>query len=95
MPQSARQGWCTPLIPALESRHRWISEFKASLLYRINSRTASAAQRNPVSKQTNKQKHILHSFIKKTEVSTHFIYIGRSMDSCNQSFHGHGIILLL
>jgi hypothetical protein len=36
-----------------------ISEFKASLVYRVSSRTARAIQRNPVSKtnkQTNKQK---------------------------------------
>jgi hypothetical protein len=36
------------------------SEFKASLVYRVSSRTARATQRNPVSKnktkQTNKQK---------------------------------------
>jgi hypothetical protein len=31
-----------------------ISEFKASLIYRVSSRTARATQRNPVSK-TNKQ----------------------------------------
>ena len=42
----------TPLIPAL-GRGRWISEFKASLVYKVNSRTARAARRNPVSK--NKQ----------------------------------------
>jgi hypothetical protein len=41
----------------LEGRGRWISEFKASLIYRESSRTARAIQRNPVSKnkQTNKQ----------------------------------------
>ena len=35
----------------------WISEFEASLVYRVSSRTARAIQRNPVSKnkQTNKQ----------------------------------------
>ena len=49
------QWWRTPLIPALGSRGRWISEFKASLVYRVSSRTARATQRNPVSKQTNKQ----------------------------------------
>ena len=46
------------------SRGRQISEFKASLVYRVSSRTARAIQRNPVSKtktktknnQTNKQK---------------------------------------
>jgi hypothetical protein len=36
-------------------RDRWISEFEASLVYRVSSKTARATQRNPVSKQTNKQ----------------------------------------
>jgi hypothetical protein len=47
----------------LGGRGRWISEFKASLVYKVSSRTARAIQRNPVSKnkkqqnkQTNKQK---------------------------------------
>ena len=39
----------------LWGRGRWISEFKASLVYRVSSRTARATQRNPVLKQTNKQ----------------------------------------
>jgi hypothetical protein len=44
----------------LEGRGWWISEFEASLVYRVSSRTARATQRNPVSKngknkQTNKQ----------------------------------------
>jgi hypothetical protein len=40
----------------LGGRGRWISEFEASLVYRVSSRTARARQRNPVSnKQTNKQ----------------------------------------
>jgi hypothetical protein len=43
----------------LGGRGRWISEFKASLVYSVNSRTARATQRNPVflscKKQTNKQ----------------------------------------
>jgi hypothetical protein len=34
----------------LGGRSRWISEFKASLVYRVSSRTARAMQRNPVSK---------------------------------------------
>jgi hypothetical protein len=38
-------------------RGRQISEFKASLVYRVSSRTARATQRNPVSKkQKTKQK---------------------------------------
>jgi hypothetical protein len=58
--------WCTPLIPALRRQSRQISEFEASLVYRVNSRTARATQRNPVSetkrskqnktKQNKKQK---------------------------------------
>jgi hypothetical protein len=40
----------------LGGRGRQISEFKASLVYRVSSRTARAIQRNPVLKQTNKQK---------------------------------------
>jgi hypothetical protein len=44
-----------PLIPALGRERQAISEFEASLLYKVSSRTARAIQRNPVSesKQTN------------------------------------------
>jgi hypothetical protein len=39
----------------LGGRGRWISEFEASLAYRVSSRTARATQRSPVSKkQKNK-----------------------------------------
>jgi hypothetical protein len=40
----------------LGGRGRWISEFEASLVYRVSSRTARAIQRNPVSKKQNKTK---------------------------------------
>jgi hypothetical protein len=46
----------------LGGRGRWISEFKASLVYRVSSRIARATQRNPVSKkqkQTNKKKELI------------------------------------
>jgi hypothetical protein len=39
----------------LGGRGRWISEFEASLVYRVSSRTARATQRNPVSENLNKQ----------------------------------------
>jgi hypothetical protein len=39
----------------LGGRVRWISEFEASLVYRVSSRTARAIQRNPVSKKKPKQ----------------------------------------
>jgi hypothetical protein len=34
----------------LGDRGGWISDFKASLAYKVSSRTARATQRNPVSK---------------------------------------------
>jgi hypothetical protein len=37
----------------LGGRGRWISEFEASLVYRVSSGTARATQRNPVSKNQN------------------------------------------
>jgi hypothetical protein len=40
----------------LGGRDRWISEFKASLVYKVSSRTAGATERNPVSKKQNKTK---------------------------------------
>jgi hypothetical protein len=40
----------------LGGRGRRISEFKASLVYRVSSRTARAIQRNPVSEKPRKQK---------------------------------------
>jgi hypothetical protein len=39
----------------LGGRGRWISEFEASLVYRVSSRTARTIQRNPVSKNKAKQ----------------------------------------
>jgi hypothetical protein len=40
----------------LGGRGRWISEFEASLVYRVSSRTTRATQRNPVSKNQKKKK---------------------------------------
>jgi hypothetical protein len=40
----------------LGGRGRRISEFEASLVYRVNSRTARATQRNPVSKKRKEKK---------------------------------------
>jgi hypothetical protein len=40
----------------LGGRGRQISEFKASPVYKVSSRTARAIQRNPVSKNQTKQK---------------------------------------
>jgi hypothetical protein len=56
----------------LGGRGRRISEFEASLVYRVSSRKARAAQRNPVSKnpkkqnKTKKEKIILKTKLTKT-----------------------------
>jgi hypothetical protein len=39
-----------------EARGRRISEFQASVVYRVSSRTARAIQRNPVSKNQKKKR---------------------------------------
>ena len=56
--------WRTRLVPALGGV-RQISEFEASLVYRVSSRTARATQRNPVwknQKQTNKKRFEINHF---------------------------------
>jgi hypothetical protein len=40
----------------LGGRGRWISEFEASLVYRVSSRTARAIQRKPVLEKQKKKK---------------------------------------
>jgi hypothetical protein len=40
----------------LGGRDRQISEFEASLVYKVSSRTARAIQRNPVSRKKKKKK---------------------------------------
>jgi hypothetical protein len=50
----------------LGGRGWWISEFEASLVYKVSSRIARATQRNPVSKKPKKKK-------KKTQENVRFI----------------------
>jgi hypothetical protein len=54
----------------LGGRGRWISEFKASLVYRMSSRTARAIQRNPVSKKQNNNKKNTRKTNKQTNSQT-------------------------
>jgi hypothetical protein len=60
------RDWCGRTPPTVSSairlqsqllggRGRWISEFKASLFYRVSSKTDRATQRDSLSKQ-NKEK---------------------------------------
>jgi hypothetical protein len=53
-PNDSRVWWCMPLIPALRDRDMQISEFEASLIYKVRSRTARAIQRNAVSNKQNR-----------------------------------------
>jgi hypothetical protein len=43
-------------IEKISARGRRISEFEASLVYKVSSRTARATQRNPVSQNQKKKK---------------------------------------
>jgi hypothetical protein len=56
----------------LGGRGRQVSEFEASLVYRVSSRTARATQRNRVSKEpkTNKQTKYINTAQKKRMLST-------------------------
>jgi hypothetical protein len=50
----------------LGGRGRRISEFEASLVYRVSSRTARATQRNPVSgKKKKKKKRIYFLYVER------------------------------
>jgi hypothetical protein len=49
----------------LGGRGRWISEFEASLVYKVSSRTARTIQRNPVSKKQNKTRKTREKTVEK------------------------------
>jgi hypothetical protein len=51
----------------LGGRGRRISEFKASLVYRVSSKTARTIQRNPVSKNKTKQNKTKQNKTKQNE----------------------------
>lgn len=75
-----KAGFCHEfeLNPSMGGKDRWIPEFEATLIYRLNSRTAQAIQRNPASKTNNNLKHlkkkgggrqVLHTFLKQAASS--------------------------
>jgi hypothetical protein len=45
------------VVPALERQRQRISEFEASLVYKVSSRTTRAIQRNPVLENKNKKQN--------------------------------------
>jgi hypothetical protein len=50
------QWWHMPLIPELGRQGRQISEFDASLVYRVSSRTAKIYTEKPCLKKKKKKK---------------------------------------
>jgi hypothetical protein len=63
----------------LGGRGRQISEFKASLVYRVSSRTARATQRNPVLKNQKKKKKKKKLMIFRFQIKLRFLQGGCSM----------------
>ena len=56
------------LLQETQVQFSWISQFKASLVYRVSSRIAKAVtQRNPVSKQSISQVVVAHAFSPSTQ----------------------------
>jgi hypothetical protein len=58
----------------LGGRGRWVSELKASLVYRVSSRTARAIQRNPVSKNQKKKEKKGKKVFSMTIFSIYILY---------------------
>jgi hypothetical protein len=55
---------------------RWISEFEASLIFKMSSRTARAIQRNLVLKKQNKTKQNKTKTNKQTKKKTDVAFLG-------------------
>jgi hypothetical protein len=76
----------------LGGRGRWISEFEASLVYRVSSRTARATQRNPVLKnqKKKKKKRLAYGFAVAVVAS-----LGRSRNSKRKAGVGSWFLLMV
>jgi hypothetical protein len=61
----ARQWWHRPLIPALGRQK--ISEFEASLVYRVSYRTARTTQRSPFLKKHKKKKEKKNTIVEPSQ----------------------------
>jgi hypothetical protein len=77
----------------LGGRGRQISEFEASLVYRVSSRTAKATQRNPVSKKQKQQqqqqqkRYPHHGSLNDCTIWQTELHYQRPGKWCVQSFH--------
>jgi hypothetical protein len=54
----------------LGGRGRWISEFEASLVYRVSSRTARATQRNPIDKRNVDRIFLISEILRAISIQT-------------------------
>ena len=57
----------------MRGRGRWISEFEASLVYKVSSRTTRTIQRNPVSEKKKRERERKECLL--FETGSHYIYI--------------------
>ena len=64
-------------------RGRQISEFEASLVYRVSYRTARATQRNPVSKNQKEKKIKKELFVEDSTVYLIVLAQARNMGLCS------------
>ena len=93
----AGRCWRTPSVPALGCRGREISEFKASLVYRMSSRTVRATQRKTLSQNKNKKNkkttwNSLKSPRRQTLTVPSTIYsIGKGMTEVRVSWAEHSV----
>jgi hypothetical protein len=67
----------------LGGRGRRISEFEASLVYKVSSRTARATQRNPVSKNQKEKKIKKELFVEDSTVYLIVLAQARNMGLCS------------
>jgi hypothetical protein len=70
----------------LGGRGRQFSEFKASLVYRVSSRTARATQRNPASKTKTKTKNKTKKPLKKQDINKPNNHITKWGTDINRKF---------
>jgi hypothetical protein len=74
----------------LGDRGRWISEFEASLVYRMSSRTARAIHRENLSQKNNKTKQNKTKNKKPTTTTTKITYLIDYFEDQNNRLENKG-----
>jgi hypothetical protein len=83
----------------LGGRGRWTFEFKASLVYRVSSRTVGATQRNPVwknqkRKKEKKKKEFKSHLLLYSEFEASLYYMGTCLKNRQTNLKRHRIRLV-